>query len=76
MERLFLEWAWFTRVPGGWQAAVRVLAHTLHGLEGAGLIERRTMRRAGRATHHGFVLTDLGREALDALSGEWIKDRQ
>jgi hypothetical protein len=34
------------------------------------------MRRAGRATHHGFVLTDLGCEALDALSGEWIKDRQ
>jgi hypothetical protein len=33
------------------------------------LIERRTRRRAGHATHHG-VLTDLGLEALDALSSQ------
>jgi hypothetical protein len=75
LERLFLEWAWSTGIRE-WQAAVRVLARTLHGLEGAGLIERRTVRRAGRTTHHGLVLTDLGRVALDALSGEWIKNRR
>ncbi len=75
LGRLFLEWAWSTGIRE-WQAAVRVLARTLHGLQGTGLIERRTVRRAGHATHHGLVLTDLGRAALDALAGEWIKDRR
>ena len=52
LERLLLEWAWSTGIRE-WQAAVRVLARTLLGLQGAGLIERRTVRRAGHATHHG-----------------------
>ena len=74
LERLFLEWAWFTQVAGGWPGAVRLLARALRGLQGAGLIERSRVRRHGHATHHGFVLTDLGQEALQALSGDWVKD--
>ena len=69
---LFLCWAWESR-SGGWSKAVRALARALRGLEQAGLIERRNIKRAGRPTHHGFVLTDEGREAVTALSGDWIK---
>jgi hypothetical protein len=72
--QLFLEWAWEARFPEEWEGAVRALARTLRGLEGAGLIERRTIRRSGAPTHHGFVLTELGRRALHALSGDWIKE--
>ena len=55
--------------------AVCVLARALRGLEEAGLIERRTIRRADGPTHHGFVLTEDGEEALRALSGDWILSR-
>ncbi len=66
---------WEAKFPS-WQHAVRALARTLHGLEQNGLIERRRIRRAGRATHHGFVLTAEGHEAVSALSGDWIKEVQ
>jgi hypothetical protein len=74
LEQLFLEWAWSAGFPSGWTQAVRSLARSARGLERAGLIERRTIRRVGHPTHHGFVLTDLGREALVALSGDWISE--
>jgi hypothetical protein len=77
LQQLFLAWAWFARFrdgADGWDGAVGALARTLRGLEGAGLIERRTIRRPGRRTHHGFTITDLGAEALKALSGEWIEE--
>ena len=70
---LFLCWAWEAGYRD-WAQGVRALARALRGLERTGLIERRTIRRAGRPTHHGFVLTDEGREAVTALSGEWIKE--
>jgi hypothetical protein len=76
LGQLFLEWTWSARFPGGWGASVQVLARTLRGLEQAGLIERRTIRRVGHPTHHGFVLTNLGHEAVNALSGDWMKDGQ
>lgn len=74
VDQLFTEWAWSARFKDDWDGALRALACTLRGLEGAGLIERRTVRRTGHPTHHGFRLTELGREALDALSGDWIKE--
>ena len=49
LEHLFVAWAWNARFPDGadgWNGAVRALARSLKGLEGAGLIERRTIRRA------------------------------
>jgi hypothetical protein len=76
LARLFMEWAWNARFPADWDDAVRVLARTLRGLEASGLIERRTIRRVGHPTHHGFVLTALGHEAVNALSGEWMKGEQ
>jgi len=62
------------RATVDWTDAVRSLARTLRGLTALGLIERRPIRRPGRATHHGFVLTAKGREAVGALSGDWIKE--
>jgi DNA-binding PadR family transcriptional regulator len=76
VERLFVEWVWNARFRADWDDAVRALARTLRGLEKTRLIERRTIRRTGHPTHHGFVLTDLGREAAKALSGEWIEEGQ
>jgi len=70
---LFLCWAWEAGYRD-WTQGVRALAQALRGLERTGLIERRTIRRAGRRTHHGFVLTEDGREAVTALSGAWIKE--
>jgi hypothetical protein len=75
LSQLFLAWAWGARYRN-WNAAVRVLARALRGLSEAGLIERRTIRRASGETHHGFVLTEDGRDALHALEGDWIKDRR
>ena len=66
-------WAWEAG-HRNWNDAVRTLARTLRGLERIGLIERRTIRRPGAPTHHGFVLTDEGREAVSALSGDWIEE--
>ena len=73
LDDLFLEWAWNTGIRD-WDVAVRILAGVLKGLERSCLIERRTIRRCGRPTHHGFVLTDLGHEAVRALSGDWIEE--
>ena len=73
MGELFVDWAWW----GGyrdWNDGVRALARALRGLAEAGLIERRTIRRVSGPTHHGFVLTEDGQEALRALSGDWIGD--
>jgi hypothetical protein len=67
VERLFLCWPW----TGG----LRALARALRGLERTGQIERRRRRLPGRV-HHGFVLTDFGREAVIALSGDWIEESQ
>jgi hypothetical protein len=57
-----------------WKDGVRALVRTLRGLERLGFIERRTIRRPGYPTHHGFVITDDGREAVAALSGDWIEE--
>jgi hypothetical protein len=70
---LFTCWAWEAGFRD-WQTALRVLARVLRGLERSGLVERRAVRRAGQLTHHGFVLTDAGREAVTALSGHWIEE--
>jgi hypothetical protein len=59
-----------------WNHAVRALARTFRVLERTGPIERGTVRRSGAPTHHGFVLTDEGRQAMIALSGDWIKEDQ
>lgn len=69
---LFLAWSWEARYRN-WSNGLRALVHALRGLEEIGLIERRRIRRVGRNNHHGFVLTDEGREAIAALSGEWIQ---
>lgn len=75
LGQLFLAWAWGnTVIHHDWNAAVRTLARALRGLSEAGLIERRTIRRASGETHHGFVLTEDGHEALRALAGDWIED--
>jgi hypothetical protein len=68
---LFLCWSWEAGYRD-WKDGVHALARGLRGLEGIGFIERRTIRRPGRPTHHGFVITDHGREAVVALSGDWI----
>ena len=73
LQWLFLCWAWEAGYQD-WGEGVRALARTLKGLEQLGLIERRTIRRAGEPTHHGLVLTDRGRRALVALSGDWIEE--
>ena len=70
---LFTCWLWESGL-GDWNRGVRALARTLRGLERIGLIERRTLRRPGTLTHHGFVLTDAGQEAVTALSGDWIEE--
>jgi len=70
---LFTCWAW-ERGFRDWTDAVWTLARTLRGLERTRLIERRTLRRSGKPTHHGFVLTDEGRRAVSALSGDWIEE--
>ena len=67
LERLFVEWAWFAGFRD-WDKAVRALAHVLRGLEGAGLIERRAIRRVGRRPLHGLRLTPLGTKAVECLS--------
>ena len=72
---LFTCWVWESGL-GDWSRAVRALARTLRGLERIGLIERRTIRRASAPTHHGFVLTEDGRQAVAALSGGWIKEEE
>ena len=68
---LFLCWAWEAG-HRDWNQGVRALARALRGLERMGFIERRTIRREGHPTHHGFTVTDEGREAVTALSGDWI----
>jgi hypothetical protein len=70
---VFTCWAWESGYRD-WDRAVRALARTLRGLARTGLIERRTIRRSGKSTHHGFVMTDEGRRAVDALSGDWIEE--
>jgi hypothetical protein len=72
LEQLFLAWAWSAKF-GSWKNAVRVLGRALSGLEEAGLIERRTIRRGPGRVHHGFVLTADGQEAIEALRGDWIR---
>ncbi len=73
LGELFVDWAWWSGY-NDWNAGVRALARALRGLAEAGLIERRTIRRVSGPTHHGFVLTEDGQEALRALSGAWISD--
>jgi hypothetical protein len=75
LEQLFLAWAWGAHYRD-WKTAVRVLARALRGLSEAGLIERRTIRRRSGQTHHGFALTADGYEGLQALAGDWIRDRR
>jgi hypothetical protein len=70
---LFACWVWESGCRD-WNHALRALARTLRGLERIGVIERRTLRRAGAPTHHGFVLTHEGRQAVSALSGDWIEE--
>lgn len=75
LEQLFLEWAWNAGFPAGWWThAVRSYVRTLRGLQAAGFVERRTIRRSGYPTHHGFRVTARGRHALVALSGDWIDE--
>ena len=69
---LFLCWAWESGYRD-WTQGVRALARALRGLERTGLIERRSIRSPGRATHHGFILTEEGRTAVKALSGAWLR---
>ena len=73
LGELFLGWAWGSGYRD-WNTGVLALARALRGLAEAGLIERRTVRRRSGPTHHGFVLTEDGQEALRALSGDWITD--
>ena len=68
LDRLFLEWAWATRHEE-WTQAVRTLARTLKGLEGAGLIERERVRGDDGRALHLLRLTPLGSSALTLLSG-------
>lgn len=70
---LFLCWGWESGY-GSWEDGLRSLARTLRGLEKVGLIVRRRIPRDGRPTHHGFVLTEEGHEAVNALSGDWIRE--
>lgn len=72
LSTLFLSWAWQAGYRD-WDEGVKAVARTLRGLERVGFIERRTIRRAGQPTHHGFVLTEEGRQALVAVSGDEIK---
>jgi len=72
---LFTCWVWESGFAD-WDRGVRVLARTLRGLERTGLIERRTIRRSGQPTNHGFVLTVEGRKAVEVLSGHWIEEDQ
>jgi hypothetical protein len=69
LDRLFLEWAWFTH-HHDWMPAVRTLARGLRGLEGAGLVERRRARGSDGRPLHLLELTPLGRSALLLLSGD------
>jgi len=69
LGELFLEWAWATR-HRDWERAVRTLARTLKGCEGAGLIERQRVRGEGGETLHLVRLTELGEFALALLSGD------
>jgi hypothetical protein len=73
VEGLFLDWAWNVDFCRDWNGAVRLLARALRGLERAGLIERRTIRRQGHRPHHAIRLTPLGDEALVALRADWIE---
>ena len=69
LDRLFLEWAWSTR-HDDWTPAIRTLAQSLRGLEGAGLVVRRRVRGADGRPLHLLDLTPLGRSALLLLSGD------
>jgi len=68
LGELFLEWAWATR-HRDWEAAVRTLARTLKGLEGAGLINRHRARGVDGQPLHLVRLTELGQRALSLMSG-------
>ena len=70
---LFIGWAWYAG-HRDWNRSLRALATTLRGLERCDLIERRRVRRPNAPTHHGFVLTERGRDAVKALSGNWIEE--
>ena len=69
LGELFLEWAWATR-HRDWERAMRTLARTLKGLEGAGLIERQRVHGEGGETLHLVRLTALGEFAVALLSGD------
>lgn len=56
----FSERAWIARF-GNWNTGVRTLAHVLRGLEGAGLIERRTLRPSRLRAHPAW---DRGRKGF------------
>ena len=69
LDRLFLEWAWATRHEE-WTQAVRTLARTLKGLEGAGLIERERVRGDDGQPLHLLRPTERGKRALALLGGD------
>jgi hypothetical protein len=69
LDRLFLEFAWATRHEE-WTQAVRTLARSLHGLEGAGLVERERVRGDDGRVLHLVRVTELGQRALTLLSGD------
>ncbi len=70
---LFLCWSWGAGYSD-WHDGLRALARALRGLEDMGFIERRTIRQPAHQTQHGFVITDAGRDAIAALSGDWIAE--
>jgi hypothetical protein len=72
---LFLRLSWEARYRHR-KDGLRALARALRAFERIGFIERRTIRRPGRPTHHGFIITDEGRDAVGALSGDWIGGQQ
>jgi len=72
---LFVCWSWEAGYRD-WNDGLRALVHALRGLEEIGLIERRRIRRVGGNNHHGLVLTDEGRDAIAALSGDWIEPNE
>ena len=69
LGELFLEWSWFTE-HRDWMKAVRTLARTLAGLEGAGLIERKRVRGGDGHPLHLLRVTELGEHALLLLRGD------
>lgn len=69
LGEMFLEWSWATGYRD-WEAGVRILARTLKGLEGAGLIERQRVRGDDDQPVHLARLTPLGLRALSLLDGD------